>query len=44
MKRLDFLKELKIYDLGDYIFNNYSNKIKETEKYQFINYFYYFTS
>ncbi len=36
---IGLFKELKIYDLGDYIFNNYSNKIKETEKYQFINYF-----
>ena len=36
---IGLFKELKIYNLSNYIFNNYSNKIKEAEKYQFINYF-----
>ena len=36
---IGLFKELKIYNLNNYIYNNYSNKIKEAEKYQFINYF-----
>lgn len=36
---IGLFKELKIYNLSNYIFNSYSNKIKEAEKYQFINYF-----
>ena len=36
---IGLFKELKIYDLSNFIYNDYTNKIKETEKYQFINYF-----
>ena len=36
---IGLFKELKIYNLSNFIYNDYTNKIKETEKYQFINYF-----
>ena len=36
---IGLVKELKIYNLSNFIYNDYTNKIKETEKYQFINYF-----
>ena len=38
-KMIGLFKELKIYNLSNYIYNDYNNKIKETEKYLFINYF-----